>query len=437
MPYKFTCGTAAELKVTAAEAGVSIPVSEDTSVLSRPVKIKGVTAKNSLAVHPMEGFDGTHDGAPGELTERRYERFASGGAGLFWFEATAVCPEGRSSKNQLWIHRENVDAYKRIVERVHELSGGAPVICQLTHSGRFSKPENTPAPVIAYHNPLLNEKLDIPADYPTVTDEYLDGLHEKYMEATRLAKEAGFDGVDIKSCHRYLLSELLSAYLRPGKYGGSYENRTRLIREIVRDASSVYGSDDFLICTRMSVSDCIPYPYGFCTTENGEVDLTEAKKLLSELHGSGLSLLNLSMGTPYYNPHVNRPYDSGGYEPPEHPLSGVERMINTAAEIKGAIPSLALIGTGYSYLRASAMYAAAGVLEAGGADMIGFGRMAFAYPDFARDMIIGTFDTKQTCISCGKCVQLMRRCATAGCPVRDRLYTPIYVENCGGKPTMF
>ena len=158
---------------------------------------------------------------------------------------------------------------------------------------------------------------------------------------------------------------------------------------------------------------------------------------MSELHADGLSLLNLSMGTPYYNPHVNRPYDSGGYEPPEHPLTGVERMINTAAEIKSAIPSLTLIGTGYSYLRASAMYAAAGTLDAGASDMIGFGRMAFAYPDFARDMMRGEFDTKQTCISCGKCVQLMRRCATAGCPVRDRIYTPIYVENCGGKPAMF
>ena len=435
--YKFTCQTADALSEAAAGIGVKIPVSTDIGVLSRPVRIKDVTAKNSLAVHPMEGFDGELDGAPGELTKRRYERFASGGAGLFWFEATAVCPEGRSSRRQLWIHDGNLDAYKRIVERIHELSDGAPVICQLTHSGRFSKPENTPAPIIAYHNPRLNEKMDIPADYPVATDDYLDGLHDKYMEAARLAKTAGFDGVDVKSCHRYLLSELLSAYLRPGKYGGSYENRTRILRCVVRDAASVYGSDDFLITTRMSVSDCIPYPYGFCTTEDGDVDLTEAKRLLAELHDSGLSLLNLSMGTPYYNPHVNRPYDSGGYEPPEHPLAGVERMINTAAEIKSAIPTLTVIGTGYSYLRGSAMYAASGVLASGGADMVGFGRMAFAYPGFASDMTRGKFDTKQTCLACGKCVQLMRRCATTGCPVRDRLYTPIYVENCGGKPAMF
>lgn len=435
--YKFTYKTTDDLRADIDSLGLDVPVIEDTSALSKKVKIGGIETKNALAVHPMEGFDGKFNGAPDELTCRRYERFASGGAGLFWFEATAVCREGRSSNRQLWINDENVDDYKRLVDRMHELSDGAPVICQLTHSGRFSKPDNTPAPLISYHNPIMNERFDIPASHPTVTDDYLDSLHDMYLHACDLAKKAGFDGVDIKSCHRYLLSELLSAFTREGKYGGSYENRTRLLRETVRDAASVYGSDDFIIGTRMSVSDCIPYPYGFCTTEDGEVDLTEAKMLLSELHSSGLSLLNLSMGTPYYNPHVNRPYDSGGYEPPESPLAGVERMINATREIKAAIPSLSIIGTGYSYLRHLSPNVAAGVLEEGAADMIGFGRMAFAYPDFARDMLAGAFDSKKTCLSCGNCVQLMRRIATSGCPIRDPLYRPIFVENCGGLPNLF
>ncbi len=437
MPYKFTCATKEALERTAAEVGVGIAVSDDISPLARPVTVRGVTAKNSLAVHPMEGFDGDGDGAPGELTHRRYERFASGGAGLFWFEATAVCREGRSSAHQLWINDGNVDEYKRTVEMMHSLSDGAPVICQLTHSGRFSKPDNVPEPLIAYHNPLLNERMTVDASRPVVTDDYLDALHDKYLHAAKLAKEAGFDGVDIKSCHRYLMSELLSAYTRDGKYGGSFENRTRLLREVVKDVADAFADDKFLVCTRMSVSDCIPYPYGFCTREDGSVDISEAIELLSILQKSGLSVLNVSMGTPYYNPHVNRPYDSGGYEPPEHPLAGVARMIDTAAEIKSAVPGLCVIGTGYSYLRGSAMYAAAGTLVSGKADMVGFGRMAFAYPDFARDMIAGEFDSKKTCLGCGKCVQLMRRITTAGCPVRDRIYTPIYMEACGGKENLF
>lgn len=435
--YKFTYKTLDDLNSEISKRSLAIPTTEDSASLARRVKIRGIETSNSLAVHPMEGFDGTENGAPGELTVRRYERFASGGAGLFWFEATSVCPEGRSSCHQLWINDENVDDYKRLVEKMHELSGGAPVICQLTHSGRFAKPNNTPAPLISYHNPIMNERLNLDPSLPVVTDDYLDGLHDKYLHACRLAKKAGFDGVDIKSCHRYLLSELLSAYTREGKYGGSYENRTRLLRETVRDAASVYGADDFIIATRMSVSDCIPYPYGFCTTEDGQVDLTEAKKLLSELHSSGMSLLNLSMGTPYYNPHVNRPYDSGGYEPPESPLVGVERMINASREIKAAVPELKVIGTGYSYLRQFSQNVAAAVLDEGAADMIGFGRMAFAYPDFAKDMLKNSFDPKKTCLSCGNCVQLMRRIANAGCPIRDPLYRPIFIENCGGKPNMF
>ncbi len=435
--YKFTYKTLADLEAEIAKRDLSISTSEDLSPLSKKVHIRGIETPNSLAIHPMEGFDGETNGAPGELTHRRYERFASGGAGLFWFEATSVCPEGRSSRHQLWINRENVDDYKRLVEKMHKLSGGAPVICQLTHSGRFAKPDNTPAPLISYHNPIMNERLNLDPTLPVVTDDYLDGLHDKYLSAVALAKEAGFDGVDIKSCHRYLLSELLSAYTREGKHGGSYENRTRLLRETVRDAVSVYGEDDFVIGTRMSVSDCIPYPYGFCTREDGTVDLTEAKMLLSELSGYGMSLLNLSMGTPYYNPHVNRPYDSGGYEPPESPLVGVERMINASREIKAAVPELTLIGTGYSYLRHLSPNVAAAVLSEGAVDMTGFGRMAFAYPDFARDMLAGQFDPKKTCLSCGNCVQLMRRIATSGCPIRDPLYRPIFIENCGGKANLF
>ncbi len=435
--YKFTYKTLDDLASEVTSRGLNIPVTDDFSSLSRKVKILGIEAPNSLAIHPMEGFDGEANGAPGELTVRRYERFASGGAGLFWFEATSVCPEGRSSRRQLWINKENVDGYKRLVDRMHELSGGAPVICQLTHSGRFAKPDNTPAPLISYHNPIMNERLNLDPSLPVVTDDYLDSLHDMYLEACALAKEAGFDGVDIKSCHRYLLSELLSAFTREGKYGGSYENRTRLLRETVRDAVSAYGDEKFIIGTRMSVSDCIPYPYGFCTTEDGKVDLTEAIKLLSELSDCGMSLLNLSMGTPYYNPHVNRPYDSGGYEPPESPLVGVERMINASREIKAAVPKLTIIGTGYSYLRHLSPNVAAAVLDEGAVDMTGFGRMAFAYPDFARDMLNGKFDSKKTCLSCGNCVQLMRRIATSGCPIRDPLYRPIFIENCGGKPNMF
>ena len=186
----------------------AIPLSEDTDVLKSPKTVAGsdVSLRNRLTVHPMEGFDSAPDGSPGELTYRRIRRMASGGAGLVWAEATAVTEDGRTNRGQLWIHRENLDAFKRMAEIAHEASDGAPIILQLTHSGRFSKPDNTPRPVIAMHNPVMNEKMMIDPDYLVVTDEYLDSLPEIFGQAAAMAKEAGFDGADVKCCHKYLFS---------------------------------------------------------------------------------------------------------------------------------------------------------------------------------------------------------------------------------------
>jgi len=132
-------------------------------------------------------------------------------------------------------------------------------------------------------------------------------------------------------------------------------------------------------------------------------------------------LVDMTLGTPYYNPHVNRPYDNGGYEPPEERLVGVERLINAAAHMKKTLPQITLIGTGYSYLRKFAPNVGAGAIEAGMVDAVGFGRMSFAYPDFARDILAGReLDNGKVCLTCSKCTSLMRAMSCTGCPIRDR-----------------
>ena len=216
------------------ELGVLLPYAEDISLLKTPLRIGNKTIANRLACQAMEGCDGTPSGSPDELTIRRYDRFAKGGAGLIWFEATAVMEEGRANPRQLYIHNGNLDDYKRQVECIKETAiqenGYEPVIImQATHSGRYSKPNGVPAPLIAYNNPIFERDNPISADR-IVTDDYLDSVKEALIGGAVLAEKAGFDGVDIKACHRYLNSELLSAYNRPGKYGGSLENRTRLLR---------------------------------------------------------------------------------------------------------------------------------------------------------------------------------------------------------------
>ena len=386
-----------QFKEQNAELKTDLPISDDNSVLCQKVKIGNLELSNRLVCQAMEGCDGTADGRPDELTVRRYERLSKGGAGLIWFEATAVCNEGRANPRQLYINEKNLDDFKKIVENIKQRgmkeNGYEPaVIMQATHSGRYSKPEGKPAPIIAYNNPIFEK--DNPIDKSRIiTDEGLDRVHESLVHAAGLAKEAGFDGVDIKCCHRYLNSELLSAFTREGRYGGSFENRTRLLRESVRDSISLCG-DGFTVTSRMNVYDGFPYPYGFGVKEGEGItpDFSEADRLIKELAELGVKLLDITMGNPYFNPHVNRPYAAGGYEPPEHPLCGVARMLKGTAKLGKANPDVSLICSGLSFLGTAAPGVAAAFIEEGGFSLAGFGRMIFAYPDFAKDIVNGRFD---------------------------------------------
>jgi len=424
-----------------AEASVTLPYTEDTSILKTPVQLGSRTAPNRIAYQAMEGCDGTPAGLPDELTMRRYLRFARGGAGVIWFEATAVVNEGRANPRQLYIDEKNYMEYAPVVAQIKEAclkeNGYEPLIfIQLTHSGRYSKPEGVPAPLIAYNNPIFEG--DNPIDSSRiVSDEYLDMVKEKLIAAAALAEKAGFDGCDIKCCHRYLLCELLSAYNREGRYGGSWENRTRMVREGIRGAMQVTSSD-FIVSSRMNIYDGFPYPYGFSVTEgNGiEPDYSEAIQLAKEISGYGVKLLNFTMGNPYFNPHVNRPYATGTYEPPEHPMFGVWRMLDGIAQVAKEIPDTKVISSGLSFLGAASPNVMAATIGEGWFDFAGYGRETLAYPNCAKEIIEnGALDPKKLCLTCGKCTEIMRtKGGTPGCPIRDgEVYMPIYKKQVLGK----
>lgn len=434
----FSYRTLDEIRQAAGRLSITLPLSENLSVLRQPVSIGPVRIANRVAIQPMEGCDGTPDGRPDTLTRRRYRRFARGGAGLIWFEATAVAQEGRANPRQLYLNRNTLDSFRAQVEEIKEeglrQNGFAPiVICQLTHSGRYAKPEGVPAPLIAYNNPLFEQNQPI-GQSRILSDDSLKRLEEAFGAAALLAQEAGFDGADIKCCHRYLLSETLSAFTRPGEYGGSFENRTRLLRNALSAAKGTTGGA-FLITSRLNLYDGFAYPYGFGVSPGGGLkpDLTEPTALVKLLHEElRLPLLDFTIGNPYVNPHVNRPYDGGPYVPDEHPLEGVARMMECVGQVKKASPSLCVIGSGFSYLRQFSPQLAAGAVEQGVCDLAGFGRMAFAYPDFPRDTLYGAgFHARSTCIACGKCSALMRAGTVAGCVVRDaETYLPFYQAHC-------
>ena len=394
----FLYKTLDELRRAAEERGCTHVVFEDDpeavkSVLARPVAGRGFRTGNSMAIQPMEGCDGTLDGRPDELTFRRYDRFARGGAKLIWFEATAVREEVRANTRQLWIRPENVGEFARLLEmirRVHAEEWGTAddllIPIQLTHSGRYSVPRR----IIAYHNPYIDAKTNTPPDYPVITDDELERLEDDYVEAARLALEAGFRAVDVKATHGYLLSELLGAKTREGCYGGPLENRTRFIRNVAGKIRAAFGSRLILVM-RLGCFDGVPYsrdaetglgvpcnfetpyPYGFgVNPENPlEPELTEVKQAIAWFRECGFELINVSLGCPYYNPHIGRPFekpDEGNYEQPEHPLLGVDRHFRVAGELQCAFPDLPMVGTGYSWLQKFAINAGRGISPRGISD---------------------------------------------------------------------
>lgn len=449
--------------------GVNLPLVEDReevkSLLARPVEMQSAGGHrwrigNSLAIHPMEGCDGDVEGRPGELTFRRYRRFGAGGAKLIWFEACAVVPEGRANPRQLWIHPGSVADLARLLEecrRAHERAYGTRqglvAVLQLTHSGRYSFERQ----LVAYRHPILDpypyaNRVDLPprsAPWRVADDEYLAALEEKFVEAAVLAREIGFDGIDLKMTHGYLLVELLSARLRPGPYGGPLENRARFALNVLRKIRARLG-DDFLLAVRLGVYDGVPYAvapdgvgaiprdfetpylYGFGVNPGNpfELDLAEPVQLIGWLKDAGLRLLNVSMGNPYVNPHIGRPYEKpneGLYFEPEHPLRGVARHFDATGQIQKTFPDLAVVGTGYSWLQHFMIHAGAANIKLGRVKLMGVGRGALAYPDFARDALTrAELDPRRTCKTLSYCTYLMRQKNhplgqfPTGCPPFDK-----------------
>ncbi|MBE7090821.1 MAG: flavin oxidoreductase/NADH oxidase [Clostridiales bacterium] len=397
-------------------------------MLKDEVLLEGTRIPNRVVIQPMEGCDCLEDGTPSELTIAKYHAYAHSGAGLIWFEANAVCREGRTNPRQMQLTRENLPAFQKLVAEVKELCfkdfGYTPVcILQLTHSGRQSI-----VPMIAYRNKVYEATRPV-TDEHIVTDEYLDTLPAMYVNSALLAKEAGFDGVDIKSCHGYLMQEMLSAFDRPGKYGGSFENRTRLYLTCVREVKKAVPKG-FHVVTRLGASDMVEKPCGFGTTEQNEIDLTETKRLISLLYNEGIRLINVTMGNPYFNPHVNRPFRAGAYTPPEKPEVGLQRFWDTTKQLKTWFPDILFIGSGLSFYRENLMEKSESMLKEGVCDLIGYGRVSLAYPMLYRDYLNGNFDAKKCCVACSRCTVLMRKKCVSGCAMFNPYYKNLFNEKC-------
>lgn len=440
---RFQFQNADNLSDKIASFNLNFALETDLSPLSTSLQIGHVTCPNRFAVLPMEGCDSNPDGSPSELVSRRYARFSSGGAGLLWWEANAVVPEGRANGLQMMMTSDNLGHFQQLLHDTKQIGKenngsdfNAVHILQLTHSGRYSRPEGHKIkPIIPQRDPILDERMGIPDDYPLVSDGYLDDLVGHYVHSALLAKEAGFDGVDVKACHRYLLSELLASHTREGKYGGSFENRSRLLLDIIKEVKSAVG-EDFIVASRFNVFDAHPYPYGFgCNHENlWQFDPTEPLLLTKKMCEAGVSLLSNSAGNPYYiYPQVTRPFDKSSQGipvPEEHPLVSIDRLFSFTKQIQAAAGDVPVVGNGYTWLRQFIPEVASYNLKHDFCQLIGLGRSSFAYPDAPFDVLhSGSMDPKKCCTTCSQCTQIMRDHGRTGCVIRDsQVYAPLCKE---------
>jgi 2,4-dienoyl-CoA reductase-like NADH-dependent reductase (Old Yellow Enzyme family) len=432
-------------------------LSGEASPLAQPIHVGNKKVGNRIAAQPMEGWDATTDGRPTDLTLRRWERFGVSGAKLIWGgEAVAVRHDGRANPNQLVINqhaRVDLCRLREMLIAAHKRAVGSDdglfVGLQLTHSGRYSRPNahDRPEPKILYHHPILDGRLNIPADYRPLTDQELREIIEDFYKAAVVAAQAGFDFVDIKHCHGYLGHELLSAHTRAGEFGGSFENRTRFLREVV---SAIRAAVPTLsIAVRLSAFDTIPFRKESSAEQGGvpeatggllpfhwgfgvnagnplEPDLSEPIKFLSLLRELGVQLVNISAGSPYYNPHIQRPASyppSDGYSPPEDPLEGVARQMQITRALKQQFPDLVIVGSAYSYLQEFLPYVAQAAIREGWTDCIGLGRMLLAYPSLLLDVIEGReLQRKSVCRTFSDCTTAPRAGLPSGCYPLDPHY---------------
>ena len=472
-PFKLTripsLKTVSEFRQYVESLGLDIPcedhITQDDSPIGQPLQgltINGKTIGNRVALHPMEGWDGTTEGGVTDPMRRRWRRFGESGAKLICgAEAIAVRPEGRANPNQLIMNEANqsgIVELRDILLNAHQEKYGSTedlvIGFQLTHSGRFCRPNDkfTYEPKIAYRHPILDEKFKVQGDQNVLTDDELDELVNDYVKAARLAREAGADFVDIKHCHGYLLHELLGAYTREGRYGGSFENRTRILREIV---TGIRGDgNDIDLAVRLSTFDMVPYrpdpkrsqpgkpgpgipeeheipfPYQFGVNHEDptQIDLKETFGFVNLCSELGIKLINTTAGSPYYTPHLQRPAaypPSDGYQPAYDPLIDVARQITVVRDLKAQLPEgMAIVASGLSYLQEYLPHVCQALLRAGWTDMVGLGRVVLSYPDILNEaMEQGELKKRSICRTFSDCTTAPRKGLPSGCFPLDEFYS--------------
>ena len=397
--------------------GMELPVQEDMAELKKPMEAGGKIIPNRICIQPLEGYDSCGDGSPSDLVYRRYRRFARSGAGLIWFESAAVAEDGKSNPHQMMLSPERISGFSSLIEEMDKNSQECfgfrqYKVLQLTHSGRVSRgPDWKPKPLAA-------RRLETDTDETALaSDERIFSLIEQTINHAVMAKEAGFDAVDIKACHGYFLSEMLSAYNRKGEFGGSFENRTKALLAIVDGIRDRLG-DSLDLTVRLNAYDSVPHPEGWGLKREGKVlvpDPAEPVTLCGILRDKGVRIIDISASQPPQH-LFGAPADEA-----VQPFADAWDLLMAVKEIKSRVPGVVFVCTGLSQFRQFGPAVGAGGIRDGWFDFAGFGRQALACPEFAGMALAGKIpEFSKCCTLCNSCFRLMSPgLSAAGCVVRD------------------
>lgn len=362
----------------------------------------------------MEANDAASDGAPSPRTIERYRKLASGGWGLIFVEAVAPSREASARKTQLVLNQKNLPEFTRLVDEIKSAAGGAVVIMQLNHAGRYAID-----PVAAYPYPALERG----AAPRVLTEGEMAGAAGEMAGLVELCEKTGVDGADLKLCHGYFNIELARpANTRYDKFGGSFENRTRFLKAMI-DAARPFmtSSGSFLGGSRISLFEGVPGGLGDDKPEDAPL-CDDVEKIIASLEDAGCSWICETAGNPYFNPDMSRPNKND-----DRRFETAALHHRLAARVKKPHPSLAVIGAGYTVYGAEFAGFAEKNISDGNVDFIGFGRQNFADPELPKKLRNGDVSAVKWCKLCPEksCSWLLRNGAEAGCIIHDRYYREI------------
>jgi len=363
---------------------------------------------NRLAAQPMEGNCGGAGGAVSELCLEKYRQQAKGKWGIIIAEAISVTPNSLARKDALVMSRQNLDGFKRLVDAVKQINPDTVLLFQITHSGPVS-------------NPTFSEKVCVTPGGEgryLPTDE-IARIKDAFVECSLLSEAAGADGIDFKICHGYLCAELLRpANNRNDKWGGSFENRTRFLREGIAEIAARRKSKDFILGSRFSMYEGIRGGCGTTSSEEIIENLTEMKQLIELMGTMGMDYINVSAGIPAKTPIITRPVPIAELMYLHH-----LRYTRFAKETLQAIGSdTKVIGSAYSVLQERALPVAEEMLEKNYADFIGWGRQTLADPLMPVKLMNN--EKVDYCIACSGCSKMMIKQIEVGC----MMFNPYYKE---------